>query len=363
MNRRVAALVRMGIGVAVGFLALMLLGLLGFERWVARKERELVEYSARFDAQLEREWPSFLQDLELLAVEPITAAGEREHDASTVLSQVVRTHATEASVRFPDALLAKASRKDWLVHPEDVSGLNLGWMATLAPFDHWALLPTPRVRSEEAILNAVMESMDSQVLKAWPRARWLQALRRGDFAEAQAETRLFTRLILSTGSHRAAGTAFPILKLEQAVHAHLVERGQMPRWIPLSQDFLERYRRVWLRYPVYLSFFSPERMWRELMAPSRRTILMCGVFSSTMITQAFAMRVLRDEQSLVRYRMAAQALEPMCGSSRFLPLVATPAEAPNRGPFPINGFVRRYQEAAIRLTLKRNLGNGLSWKE
>lgn len=366
MFRRRIVWLRVAVASMLGFLGVVGLGTFGMYRWVTRAEQRYNDLEVRFLAEMEIHFERFIADLRVLAAHPVTALGPRENDASTVLFEVVRRESADGLQVIDDGigLLSDVMReaahdKGWLntYAGVDLAGVDTGWMATLAGFDHWDSPTIPEGLPRDEILDRSMRSLDLNSLRAWVRLRWLRSLTVGDDDAAQRETRDLTRLVLRSNWYRAAGVALFFMQQEIQFHAHLRQLGREPQWEPYDLAFVESFSNVWQKYPIYLSMFSPDAMWRRVSDATTWNAMSCSVLTSTVVSQSDVVRILYLTEAQMRYRSLATELDSYCRSKRFLPLLESLAAPPRRAPFPLGNYIWRYQMAAVRFNLLRNLVN------
>lgn len=158
------------------------------------------EKTARLRASLAAHREAFLEDQRFLARLPIFAPRPGNRDAGPLIGPRVRWNraagfATPASLPEPASKAVGELGEDWMHAGPDVwSGLDFGWMALLADYDHWDVdldaLP-PEADSWSAPLPDIWD------LVAWSKLRIAKGVHERALAPALAEVQELARLCLT----------------------------------------------------------------------------------------------------------------------------------------------------------------------
>jgi len=259
-----------------------------------------------FQAEARARIAPFLDDLKLLAEQPVFPARSNGSNAAAFLNfrlewapstpNLVRSLSTDPPrIGLPKELAErlKAWGKDFPRHHSEINyeEVELTWMNEIKKFDYWDIieLSQPEVVFENgfALDLYLTQTLTPQFeeLALLGKVRLLRGLYEGNLELAMEETRHWADLLYSTETLLGGIAAIAVLRAQTDVWDHLHRHVQTHAgdYRPVPRENLDRARRAVLGHGAWFSVFTPAETLEQAYAVPTSSLGLCAGLAKGML--------------------------------------------------------------------------------
>lgn len=207
--------------IVVSVLTLVVIGLALLADWYVRRSYE--EVFEQYTADARTHLPSFETLRDKVSAHPFFSQSRRESDAGPYLNSRLpwgdHDEHAHRQLALPPAVADRLASwgPDWFQAgvADKFVPVDTGWLAGLAEYGHWSLLPGSPIESSHGPLNAMPSPFGPLV--GWAKLRLIEGALKDDLPAAQRATRHLAWLAYSTESSVGQRIALRLLELEHSL--------------------------------------------------------------------------------------------------------------------------------------------------